>query len=43
MGHKVRGWLVEKLKKTKSGPWKIRVTIATDLIEEAIFNYYGIN
>ncbi len=42
MGPKVRGWLVENLKKAASGTWKMGVTVATDLIKEALLKYYGL-
>lgn len=42
MGPKVRGWLVENLKKAASGTWKMGVTVATDVIKEALLKYYGL-
>jgi hypothetical protein len=42
MGPKVREWLVENLKKAASGTWKMGVTVATDLIKEALLKYYGL-
>jgi hypothetical protein len=42
MGPKVRGWLVENLKKAASGTWKMGVTVATDVVKEALLKYYGL-
>ena len=42
MGPKVRGWLVENLKKAASGAWKMGVTVATDGVKEALLKYYGL-
>lgn len=42
MGPKVRKWLVDNLRKAANGSWKMGVTVATDLIKEALLKYYGL-
>lgn len=42
MGPRVRDWLVENLKKAATGTWKMGVTVATDVIKEALLKYYGL-
>lgn len=42
MGPEVRNWLVENLKKAAAGTWKMGVSVATDVIKEALFKYYGL-
>lgn len=42
MGPRVRTWLVENMKKAANGTWKMGVTVATDLIKEALLKYYGL-
>lgn len=42
MGPKVRGWLLENLKQAASGTWKMGLTVATDVIKEALLKYYGL-
>lgn len=42
MGPKVKGWLVENLKKAATGTWKVGVAVATDVIKEALLKYYGL-
>lgn len=41
MGTKARGWLVDNLKKAADGTWKMGVTVATEVIKEALLKYYG--
>jgi len=42
MGPRVRTWLIENMKKAANGTWKMGVTVATDLIKEALLKYYGL-
>jgi hypothetical protein len=42
MGPKARKWVVENLKKAASGTWKMGLTVATDVIKEALLKYYGL-
>lgn len=42
MGPKVRKWLIDNMKKAANGTWKMGVTVATDLIKEALLKYYGL-
>ena len=41
-GAKAKKWLVENLKKAADGTWKIGVSVATDVIKEALLKYYGL-
>jgi len=42
LGTKAKKWLVENLKKAANGTWKVGVSVATDVIKEAILKYYGL-
>lgn len=42
MGPKVRGWLVDNMKKAANGTWKMGLAVATDVIKEALLKYYGL-
>jgi AbiTii len=42
LGSKARKWLVDNLKKAADGTWKIGVSVATDVIKEAVLKYYGL-
>ncbi|UBB25171.1 hypothetical protein LAG73_17875 [Pseudoxanthomonas japonensis] len=42
MGPKVKQWLVDNLKKAAGGTWKIGLSVATDVIKEALLKYYGL-
>jgi hypothetical protein len=42
LGAKARKWLVDNLKKAADGTWKIGVSVATDVIKEALLKYYGL-
>lgn len=42
MGPKVKQWLVDNLKKAAAGTWKIGLSVATDVIKEALLKYYGL-
>jgi hypothetical protein len=42
MGTKARKWLLDNLKKAADGTWKVGLTVATDIIKEALLKYYGI-
>ena len=41
-GAKARKWLVDNLKKAADGTWKVGVSVATDVIKEAVLRYYGL-
>lgn len=41
-GAKARKWLVENIKKAADGTWKMGLSVATDVIKEALLKYYGI-
>lgn len=41
-GTKARKWLVDNLKKATDGTWRIGVSVATDVIKEALLKYYGL-
>lgn len=41
MGPEVKRWLVDNLKKAASDTWKIGLSVATDVIKEALLKYYG--
>jgi hypothetical protein len=41
-GAKAGKWLVDNLKKAADGTWKIGVSVATDVIKEALLKYYGL-
>ena len=41
-GPKAKKWLLENLKKTVGGTWKIGISVATDVIKEAALRYYGL-
>lgn len=42
MGPQVRNWLVENLKKAAAGTWKMGVSVAMDVVKEALLKYYGL-
>jgi len=42
MGPKVKEWLLNNLKKAAGGTWKIGLSVATDVIKEALLKYYGL-
>jgi len=42
MGPKVRGWLVDNMKKAANGTWKMGLAVANDVIKEALLKYYGL-
>jgi hypothetical protein len=42
MGPKVRAWLANNLKKAVNGTWKLGVSMATDVVKEALLKYYGL-
>ena len=42
MGPKVRGWLVDNMKKAANGTWKMGLAVATDVIKEALLKFYGL-
>lgn len=42
LGFKAKEWLIKNLKKAADGTWKVGVSVATDVIKEAILKYYGL-
>lgn len=42
LGTKAKKWLVDNIKKAANGTWKIGVSVATDVIKEAVLKYYGL-
>ena len=42
MGPKVRGWVVDNMKKAANGTWKVGLAVATDVIKEALLKFYGL-
>lgn len=42
LGFKAKQWVVDNLKKAADGTWKVGVSVATDVIKEAILKYYGL-
>lgn len=42
LGDKAKKWLIDNLKKAANGTWKAGVSVATDVIKEAILKYYGL-
>ena len=42
MGPKVRSWMVKNLKKAASGTWKVGLSVASDVVKEALLKYYGL-
>jgi hypothetical protein len=42
MGPKARTWVLENLKKAASGTWKMGLTVATDVIKEALLKFYDL-
>jgi hypothetical protein len=42
LGSKAKKWLVDNLKKAANGTWKVGVSVATDVIKEAVLKYYGL-
>ena len=41
-GAKAKKWLVENLTKAANGTWKVGVSVATDVIKDAVLKYYGL-
>ncbi|MBX9961713.1 MAG: hypothetical protein K2Y35_01570 [Burkholderiales bacterium] len=41
-GANAKAWLLKNLKKAANGTWKIGVSVATDVIKEAVLKYYGL-
>lgn len=41
-GARAKTWLLENLKKAANGTWKVGVSVATDVIKEAVLKYYGL-
>jgi hypothetical protein len=42
MGPKAQKWVLENLGKAALGTWKMGLTVATDVIKEALLKYYGL-
>lgn len=42
LGAKAKTWLLENLKKAANGTWKVGVSVATEVIKEAVLKYYGL-
>lgn len=42
LGAKAKEWLIKNLKKAADGSWKVGVSVATEVIKEAILKYYGL-
>lgn len=42
MGPKVRLWLGENIRKAANGTWKIGVSVATEVITQALLKFYGL-
>ncbi len=42
IGLKARIWLIENLKKAANGTWKIGISVATEVLKEAVLKYYGL-
>ena len=42
MGPQVRNWLIANLKKAASGTWKMGVSVASDVVKEALLRFYGL-
>ncbi|WP_421191632.1 hypothetical protein [Aeromonas enteropelogenes] len=43
MGPEVKSWVIENIKKAASGTWKMGLSVATDVIKEALLKYYGLS
>jgi hypothetical protein len=41
-GKKAKSWLLDNLKKTEDGTWKVGISVATDVIKKAVSGYYGL-
>lgn len=42
LGSRAKSWLVENLKKAADGTWKVGVSVATEVIKNAVLKYYGL-
>jgi len=42
LGSRASLWLVNNLKKAADGTWKVGISVATDLIKNALLKYYGL-
>ncbi|MES2207270.1 MAG: hypothetical protein V4525_10835 [Pseudomonadota bacterium] len=42
LGSKAKAWLVNNLKKATNGSWQVGVSVATEVIKNAVLKYYGI-
>lgn len=43
LGSRAKSWLVENLKKAADGTWKVGVSVATEVIKNAVLKYYGLD
>jgi len=41
-GSKAKEWLVNNLRKAADGTWKVGVSVATEVIKDAVLKYYGL-
>lgn len=42
LGNKAKQWLLNNLKKAEDGTWKVGISVATDVIKNAVKGYYGL-
>jgi len=42
LGKKARQWMIDNLKKAEDGSWKVGISVATDVLKNAVKQYYGI-
>ena len=42
LGTKAKQWLLNNLKKAEDGTWKVGISVATDVIKNAVKGYYGL-
>ena len=43
LGTRARSWLIENLRKAADGTWKVGVSVATEVIKNAVLKYYGLD
>ncbi|MDZ3836672.1 MAG: hypothetical protein U0S49_04765 [Rhodospirillales bacterium] len=41
-GQNAKKWIVENIKKATDGTWKVGIAVATEVIKEGIFKFYGL-
>lgn len=42
LGSKAKQWLLNNLKKAEDGTWKVGISVATDVIKNAVKSFYGL-